>query len=147
MKRLLQESLRTLLTAPTKNLFVQLFRYTFSGGVAFVADFGLLYVLTDVLGVYYLLSSVVGFLAGQVITYLFSAYWIFTQRRFDNRLHEFALFVIIGVVGLLITALFMWLFTDLLHVHYLLSKVLTTIIATGWSFSARKFFLFSQKNK
>ena len=57
-------------------------------------------------------------------------YWIFDQRRFDNRLFEVALFVAIGVVGLLLTALFMWLFTDRLDMHYLLSKVLTTAITT-----------------
>ena len=136
--------LNNLLKAPTHSLLVQAVRYALSGGTAFVADFGLLYVLTDWLHVHYLLSSVLSFATGLLITYLLSIYWIFDQRRFDNRLYEIVLFVVIGVVGLLLTTLFMWLFTDCLGMYYLLSKMLTTIITTAWNFLAKKFILFTR---
>ena len=35
----------------TNNTFLQLFRYTFVGGAAFIVDFGLLYILTDFLNI------------------------------------------------------------------------------------------------
>ena len=41
----------------TDNTIVQLFRYTFVGGFAFVVDFGLLYVLTEYAHFHYLLSA------------------------------------------------------------------------------------------
>ena len=140
-----RKRLNNLLKAPTHSLPVQAVRYGLSGGMAFVADFGLLYVLTDCLHVHYLLSSMLSFATGLLITYLLSVYWIFDQRRFDNRLFEIVLFTAIGVVGLLLTALFMWLFTDRLDMHYLLSKVLTTAITTAWNFLAKKFILFTRQ--
>ena len=39
----------------------------------------------------------------------------------------------------------MWLFTDRLDMHYLLSKVLTTAITTAWNFLAKKFILFTRQ--
>ena len=65
-----RKRLNNLLKAPTHSLLVQAVRYGLSGGMAFVADFGLLYVLTDCLHVHYLLSSVFSFATGLLITYL-----------------------------------------------------------------------------
>lgn len=142
---MLKRSFHKLLKASTGNIFVQAVRYGISGGTAFFADFLLLYLLTDLLHVHYLLSSAAGFSLGLLITYLLSIYWIFDQRRFDNRLREVVIFILIGVAGLLFTALFMWLFTTVAGLHYLLSKILTTIITTLWNFLAKKFILFSRK--
>ena len=135
-----------LFTAPTSKIHIQIFRYLFSGGIAFIFDFGLLYLFTDILHIHYLISSVISFSVGQIITYILNVYWVFDKRRFDNQLHEFFIFILIGIIGLLVTILFMWLFTDVAGMFYLLSKILTTIIATGWSFFMRKIVLFS-KNK
>lgn len=140
-----RKTLNSLLKDPTGNVVVQALRYAVSGGVAFVADFLLLYVLTDCAHVHYLLSAILSFCVGLLITYLLSVYWIFDKRRFDSRVPEIIIFVLIGLVGLLITALFMWLFTDLLQIHYLLSKVLTTFVSTVWNFLAKKFMLFSDR--
>lgn len=140
-----RKTLNSLLKDPTGNVVVQALRYAVSGGVAFVADFLLLYVLTDCAHVHYLLSAILSFCVGLLITYLLSVYWIFDKRRFDSRVPEIIIFVLIGLVGLLITALFMWLFTDLLQIHYLLSKVLTTFVSTVWNFLAKKFILFSDR--
>lgn len=140
-----RKTLNSLLKDPTGNMVVQALRYAVSGGVAFVADFLLLYVLTDCAHVHYLLSAILSFCVGLLITYLLSVYWIFDKRRFDSRVPEIIIFVLIGLVGLLITALFMWLFTDLLQIHYLLSKVLTTFVSTVWNFLAKKFMLFSDR--
>lgn len=140
-----RKTLNSLLKDPTGNVVVQALRYAVSGGVAFVADFLLLYVLTDCAHVHYLLSAILSFCVGLLITYLLSVYWIFDKRRFDSRVPEIIIFVLIGLVGLLITALFMWLFTDLLQIHYLLSKVLTTLVSTVWNFLAKKFMLFSDR--
>lgn len=140
-----RKTLNSLLKDPTGNVVVQALRYAVSGGVAFVADFLLLYVLTDCAHVHYLLSAILSFCVGLLITYLLSVYWIFDKRRFDSRVPEIIIFVLIGLVGLLITALFMWLFTDQLQIHYLLSKVLTTLVSTVWNFLAKKFILFSDR--
>ncbi len=140
-------SLNKIFKEPTDNLFIQIFRYLFSGGVAFIVDFSLLYILTDVCGVYYLLSTIISFIIGLIITYLFSISWVFNQRKLNNRLFEILIFSIIGGIGLLLTTFFIWLFTDILHVHYLISKIVTTIIVFVWNFIAKKYILFTKKEK
>lgn len=130
---------------PTDNLFIQAFRYLFSGGVAFVVDFGILFLLNKVFDVYYLYSSIISFIFGLIITYLLSVFWIFNERKIDNRVYEFLIFGVIGGIGLVLTTFFMWLFTDTCHFDPLLSKVFSTIIVTIWNFIAKKYILFTKK--
>ena len=141
---MLVKALNKLLKESSGNIFIQIFRYFFAGGIAFVIDFLLLYFLTDVLHLHYLLSSVISFSVGLVITYLLSIFWIFDQRRFDNRTHEILIFVIIGIVGLGLTTLCMYLFTDTLKLHYLLSKIITVVLVSFVNFVLKKTILFSK---
>ena len=143
----MKSNLKLLFKAPTSNTYIQLFRYLFAGGLAFVVDVSLLYGLTEYLGVYYLLSSLIAFLVGLVITYLLSVFWIFDERRTQNRLVEIAVFGLIGGVGIILTGFFMWVFTSVLLLYYLYSKVLTTIIVFVWNFLAKKGILFTKRKE
>jgi len=121
---------------------VQLLRYTMVGGLAFVVDFGILVFLTAVLGVHYLLSAALGFLAGLATNYALSVSWVFSRRSLTSRSAEFTIFAWIGVVGLGLNELLMWVFTDWLDFHYSLSKVFSTFAVFTWNFVSRKVILF-----
>jgi hypothetical protein len=49
--------LRRLFIDKTDSTLIQLFRYTFVGGIAFLVDFGSLYALTEYARVHYLVSA------------------------------------------------------------------------------------------
>ena len=44
----------------------------------------------------------------------------------------------IGVIGLGLDTLFVWIFTDSLKIYYMLSKIISTILVFIWNFGARK---------
>ncbi len=127
---------------PSDNVFIQLFRYGFVGGTAFVVDFSVLYVLTRFAGLYYLLSAGIAFIIGLAVNYLLSISWVFNRRKVNNRFSELFIFTVIGIVGLLLTSLLMWLFTEQAGLFYLISKIITTAIVLIWNFTARKLILF-----
>lgn len=131
-----------LLKGPTDNTIVQLFRYLFVGGAAFLIDFGVLFALTEWAGVHYLIAAAVAFLAGLCANYMLSIAWVFSSRRMANRRLEFAVFALIGVVGLGLNELIIWQCTDTLGFHYLVSKMVAAGIVMFWNFFARKLALF-----
>ena len=126
----------------TDNTLIQLFRYTFVGGIAFVVDFGSLFLLTEFAGVHYLVSAAISFLFGLATNYLLSILWVFNTRSISNRYHEFIIFGIIGIIGLGLNELIIWRFTEYLHFHYLISKIISAIVVYLWNFFARKNLLF-----
>ena len=129
---------RKLLLQPTSQGFVQFFRYGIVAMLAFAVDFGLLYVFTSIFSFFYLLSATSSFAISVVVNYLLSTVWVFAERAKRERGVELVLFVGICVIALLLNDMFMWIFTSLLGIFYLTSKLMTVTIVLFWSFGARR---------
>lgn len=137
--------IRSIFKVKTNNTLLQLFRYTFVGGFAFLVDFGTLFFLTEISHVHYLVSAGIAFIFGLTINYFLSVLWVFSSRTIESRLLEFFLFALIGLVGLGLTELLLWILTDILLIYYLFSKIITTIIVYFWNFFVRKIMLFNKQ--
>lgn len=122
---------------------LEFFRYGLASLAALVVDFALLAFFTEIIGLHYLISGAIGFTAGLVLIYLLSIGWVFRRRKMDNWHKEWILFAVIGLVGLLINEFGLWVLTEKLHIHYLVSKLGASVAVFLWNFSARKYFLFS----
>jgi putative flippase GtrA len=137
--------IKKLIKNKTDNTLIQLFRYTFVGGIAFGVDFSLLFLLTEFAGIHYLLSAAISFSVGLVTNYILSIIWVFKTRNISNRYLEFIIFGIIGIVGLGMNELIIWSFTEYLHFYYLVSKIVSTLVVYLWNFFARKYILYNNK--
>ncbi|HEX8762457.1 MAG TPA: GtrA family protein [Candidatus Saccharimonadales bacterium] len=132
-----------LLVAPTSHGGVQFIRYGLVAGIAFIVDFGLLYVFTSHLHWFYLLSATSSFAISVVVNYLLSTAWVFAKRNKRQRTLEITIFIAICTVALGLNDMFMWLFTSVIGMHYLYSKLITVAIVFFWSFGARRIFFHS----
>ena len=56
---------------------------------------------------------------------------------------EFLVFAVIGVIGLALNEAIMYVGTDLMSLHYMVSKLISTGIVFFWNFFARKVLVFS----
>ena len=137
-----RRTLRSLLVGETGKLSHQLARYLVVGGLAFVVDFGSLYLLTEFVGLHYLISAAVAFLFGLVTNYCLCRLWVFHRRTIENAKLEFIVFTVIGIVGLGINEGIIWYMGERMHLHYLVAKIFSTGIVLMWNFGARKFLLF-----
>jgi putative flippase GtrA len=126
----------------TDSTHIQFFRYIFVGGAAFIVDFVSLFIFTDIFGVYYLISAAIAFILGLVANYALSINWVFNKRTLENRWSEFTIFAVIGIIGLGLNELIIWLFTDYVGLYYLISKIIAAALILFWNFFARKFTLF-----
>ena len=149
MKTILAElkglTLRTLFIEPTDRLLIQAFRYAFVGGIAFVADWLTLFALARI-GLHYLFAAALAFLVGLTVNYFLSKKFVFVEDPEKvNKKVEFLMYGLIGLAGLLLTEGLMYAFTELLHLHYLLSKAVAAILVLGWNFIARKVILYRKK--
>ncbi|WP_024298382.1 GtrA family protein [Methylomicrobium lacus] len=129
---------------PESNLS-QFICYFIVGGVAFSADFSMLFLLKEFAGFYYVVAASCGFGVGVLINYLLSVYWVFDYRAVDNRYVEFLLFGLIGVIGLILNAAIIYLLTEKMAVFYLYSKIIATAVIFLFNFTARKILLFTKR--
>lgn len=126
----------------TDSLKVQFIRYGFVATVAFIIDFGLLFLFTQYLHIFYLFSATFSFLISLIANYLLSVKWIFPQRSVYSRTIEIILFVVIAMVGLGINDIVLWFITEKLQIFYLLSKIIASVGVFFWNFFARRYLFY-----
>lgn len=119
-------------------------RYFWAGSMTFLADFTVLLVLTEFFDINYLWSNFAGVSLGIVISYIFCVKWVFVNRKYNQVTFELPLFVLTCLVGLGLNELLMWTAVEFGDIHYLLAKILVTLLVFIFNFYFKKFFLFTQ---
>ena len=122
------------------NLMVQFLRYTLVGGLAFIIDFGLLSAVLYLDG-HYLLATLIGFVGGLITNYLLCVLWVWRGTQAKTA-RDILVFSLIGVGGLLLTALLMWMSVGLLTLDPQISKLFIAALVLVWNFGLRRLFVF-----
>lgn len=120
-----------------KQTHAQLIRYAFVAAFGLVIDFGTVIFTKQVLNFHYLVAACCGFILGLIVTYVLSNKIVFGAPKGNTR-RLFLLFALIGIVGLGLLNLLMWIMTGGLGINYIVSKALATIVVFAWNFFARK---------
>ncbi len=122
-------------------LFAQLVKFGVVGVIAFLIDYGVLFVLTEYAGVHYLLSGAISFTVSVIFNYLASMRYVFAGKEDMSKKKEFTIFVVLSVIGLGINQILMWLGVDIFHIYYMVTKIFATAFVMLYNFVTRKIFL------
>ncbi len=153
-----------------KQLFWEIFRFLLVGGIATVVDYFVFWLFDGVLfplcgkAVWWqtcslILSTALGFCAGLIVNWILSVKFVFKAVKNPEESTSqkgFALFTIIGVIGLLITEAGVLLLVAILPSFSLfgsvallgtewkkwLAKAIMTCIVLVWNYIGRKLFVF-----
>ena len=124
-----------------KHLIEQIIKFSMVGITAFVIDYGLMVLLTEVFSVDYLLSATISFTVSVIFNYVASMRYVFRHKEGLSRKKEFIIFIVLSVIGLVINDACMWLFTEALFIDYRLSKLIACLLVSIYNFVTRKVFL------
>lgn len=133
---------KALFADPTTNLFIQMFRYLFVGGGAFVVDWGSL-ALFKLVGLNLYVSTALAFVLGLIANFILSKAFVFKAEKSSvGNTAEFIIYGIIGVIGLGLTELLMFILSEKIGIHFLIAKIIAAAIVLVWNFVARKVILY-----
>lgn len=151
---------KKLLFEKTNNSLIQFLRSVIVGAVATVIDIGVLTVLVEAFNANVFIATAIGFIVGLLVNFFISSVWVFEKSTVvKNRVSEFIIFALIGVVGLIINELIVNFFDLYLakslifgsfidsDKYYLIGKLVATVIAFVWNFFARKFIIYRNEEK
>ena len=111
------------------------------GIIAFVIDYGLMVLLTELAGLNYLVSATISFTVSVIFNYVASMRYVFSHKEGMSRKKEFTIFVVLSIAGLIINNALMWVGTSIMGISYLITKIFATACVTIWNFVTRKKFL------
>ena len=121
----------------TRERMLEIVRFCFVGGVSFLMDYSLLFVLTEFVGLYYLYSSAISFSITVVFNYWLCVIYVFKGAKRQTT-RQAIIFFGTGVLGLGLNQLCMWLFVAVAGMHYMLAKIFATAIVTIWNYVTKR---------
>ncbi|UUX32801.1 GtrA family protein [Fundicoccus culcitae] len=122
--------------------FLQLFRFAIVGGLATAIDFVVLYICYHMLGMNYLVGTTLAFIISTIFNYWASMSFVFVSKyQADQKQKEFTVFLILSLLGLILTNFLMYLAVDLGQLPVMFSKILVTVVVMAFNFISRKIFL------
>ncbi|MFQ5647650.1 MAG: GtrA family protein [Candidatus Aenigmatarchaeota archaeon] len=110
-------------------------KYCMVGATGVVVNEGLLYLLTEFLGIFYLFSSLIAIEVSIISNFLLNEFWTFSDlapghKRMGGRLVKFNL---VSAGGLLINILVLFILTSW-GLHYLVSNLAGIGAAVLWNY-------------
>ncbi|WP_370760102.1 GtrA family protein [Faecalibacillus intestinalis] len=124
-----------------KKLINQLLKFGLVGGIAFLIDYGLLFICTEWFGIYYFISSIISFSVSVIFNYIASVLWVFEVDQEKSKTKNFIIFITLSIVGLGINQIIMYYGVEVLNLYYMLIKLIATFIVMVFNFITRKMFL------
>lgn len=127
-----------------RKLIEQILKFGVVGFAAFGIDYGVLMLLSQVLGVDPVIAAAISFCVSLLFNYLASMRYVFKRRDDLSRSREFITFLLLSGIGLLINEVLMWAGVALLGNSALMvtiTKVFATAVVMVWNFLSRKRWL------
>lgn len=135
------------LNSRVKPLLLQLVKFGFVGILATAVDYGIMVILTEWAGVYYLFSSTISFTLSLLLNYVCSMRFVFKRKEGQTRGRELIIFSLLSLIGLVLNQAILCLLVEGLHIYYMVSKAVAAVLVMGWNFVSRKLFLEKKTKK
>ena len=116
-----------------------LIKYSTVGISGTAVDILVLYFLVDILGLGVILAASISFILAATNNFLWNNIWTFREdvhKRFISL--RYIRFMIVSVIGLILTIFLMYIFNSILFIWYILAKIMTSIVVLLWNYYANK---------
>lgn len=142
------KSIKSLFFGKTEDTKVQIVRNAVVEGIRYTTNMLILWTLTEfVLGEEYLgISTAIASLLAGLVNYVLSSLWVFhkVEDKAKKSLLQFALFTVIGAVGLGINVAITTILTRHIGINYLISNTIAQIVVFFFNFFMRKYLVFER---
>jgi len=124
-----------------------LVKFGLSGAAAASVHFSLLYILTDIVGVWYILSTSVSFIVAFLVSFFLQKFWTFRDNTRNRIKKQMGVYFIVGVVNLLANTSGMYLLVDLVGIMYIIAQFIVGLVIASGTFFVYRYIIFGRKRK
>jgi putative flippase GtrA len=116
-------------------------RYIISGGTSAISNLLILYLLTDVFGLWYLFSSVASYICGFFVSFTLHKFWTFQSKELHKVPRQLSLHILLAGINLWLNTLLLYFFVEYCGLWYMFAQALTIVLIAleGYFFSKRIF--------
>ena len=123
------------------NLARRFIHFSTIGVLAFLIDLAILSFLTEIANVPYLASAAISFVCATTMQYTLVRKQAFKETK-NKHQKSYSSFMAIALLNLLIILATLWIAVELLHLNYLLARIVIAGLVGIWNFIATAKFAF-----
>lgn len=127
--------------------YLKLVRYIISGGTAAASQILLTVFFTDIVGLWYLISTSIAFILAVVISFTLQKFWTFRHKETKGMHNQAFIYLVIALFGLATNDGLMYLFVSVVGLHYLPGQILSGAIIACVNYFLYAKLVFKKKNK
>lgn len=120
----------------------QFIKFILAGSIATSVDLVVLFFLTEILGIWYLLSAVFSFLTGFVVSFFLQKFWTFRNRVTASFYKQVLNYLFVMGISLIIGLNFLYILVDRFAIHYLIAQVVVDGILAVGRFFINRYIIF-----
>jgi putative flippase GtrA len=118
-------------------------KYCLSGGTGAIIDFGLYSLLIYFFSTNYLVSNLISFSCGTVVTYYLQKNWTF-QYKTNNNVAVFQRYILAVIGTYVLNNVLLFTFIDIMIINVFVAKLLQIAISTIWAYSINSLYVFKK---
>ncbi len=115
-------------------------KFTVVGAINTVIDFGVFFILHDVFAVMFVVAHILAFFVALANSFYFNAIWTFKNLKKDQLIRQISSFVLIGLIGLLLSTLTIYVANQFMWVYW--AKILAMGVSFVWNYVGSWLFVF-----
>ena len=119
-------------------------RYFICGITAATTNIGLLYIFTDIVGIWYLYSSILSFVISLIVSFSLQKFVVFKDMKTSGVHYQFSKFFIVAVLGIITNTVIMFVCVDVFGIWYILAQIIAGFFVMIQNFLLYKFFIFNK---
>ena len=123
---------------------MRIVRFVVSGGTATAVNLGILFVLTHLFGLWYLLSSVIAFLGAFFVSFTMQKYWTFEDDSTSRLRSQALIYLSIILVGLGVNTALIYSFVEYARLHYVVAQLISGIFIAVMNYFSYKHLVFRE---
>ncbi|MEM0465386.1 MAG: glycosyltransferase family 2 protein [Candidatus Pacearchaeota archaeon] len=127
-----------------KNIIYEFFKFAFIGGIGTLINISILYYLTEKFKIYYLLAAIFSFFIAMTFNFFLNKIWTFKEKIKSNIKKKYIKFFAVSITALLVNLFFLYIFTELMKIYYIISQIMAIGIALIINFLGNKLWTFSE---
>jgi len=130
-----------------KNVLKEFIKFGIVGVSNTFINLLLLYLLTSVVGIYYLISAIIAFVVANLNSFVLNKTWTFRENLKKNFFKKYVKFFVVSLNSLIIDLAALYLFTEVFHLYYMFSQAIAIALSFGLNFFFNKKFTFTNDLK
>ena len=120
---------------------IKMIQFGSVGGLMIILNVEILFLLTNLLGIYYIVSAILSYLMLTGLSFFLNEKWTFnsvTNHAHKKPWHRMATYYLISLSGMSLNIIILFLLTEFGNVYYLYSSIIASFTVFFWNFALNK---------